>query len=68
MGNINIISEVKNGNINFAIKEWKRKSIYITKELRDRKYFDKPSVKKRLTKKTAIYNKKRQSEIEDNNE
>lgn len=55
---VRIISEVKNGNINFALKEWKRKNFYITKELKERREFEKPSAKKREVKKNAIYKNK----------
>lgn len=51
----NIVSVVKNGNITHAIKEWKKKSFYLIKELKERRSFEKPSVKKRTIKKAAIH-------------
>jgi small subunit ribosomal protein S21 len=55
-----IIVEV-NGNIDKALKKFKRKfeKIGIIKELRDRQYFEKASVKKRNKKLKAIYVEKK---------
>jgi len=67
MAIFNIISEVKNGNINFSIKEWKRKSFYIVKELKERKSFEKPCEKRRKMVKNAK-NKNRYKLIEEQSE
>jgi small subunit ribosomal protein S21 len=51
-----LIVSVKNGNIEWAVKEYKKK-IQTTKqieELRERKNFTKPSVRKRLQKEETI--------------
>ena len=51
-----LIVNVKNGNIEWALKEYKKK-IQSTKqieELRDRKNFTKPSKRKRLQKEETI--------------
>lgn len=51
-----LIVSVKGGNIEWALKEYKKK-IQSTKqieELRERKNFTKPSVKKRLQKEETI--------------
>jgi len=51
-----LIVSVKGGNIEWALKEYKKK-IQSTKqieELRDRKNFTKPSVRKRLQKEETI--------------
>lgn len=53
-----IIVPVKDGeNIERALKKFKRKfeKTGVTKELRRRQQFDKPSVKKRLAMEHAIY-------------
>ncbi|MBO4592940.1 MAG: 30S ribosomal protein S21 [Bacteroidaceae bacterium] len=53
-----IIVPLKEGdNIERALKKFKRKfeKTGITKELRRRQQFDKPSVKKRLAKEHAVY-------------
>jgi small subunit ribosomal protein S21 len=51
-----LIVSVKNGNIEWALKEYKRKvqSTKQIEELRDRKNFTKPSVRKRLQKEETI--------------
>jgi small subunit ribosomal protein S21 len=51
-----LIVSVKGGNIEWALKEYKRKvqSTKQIEELRDRKNFTKPSVKKRLQKEETI--------------
>ncbi|NBU81283.1 MAG: 30S ribosomal protein S21 [Flavobacteriaceae bacterium] len=51
-----LIVSVKNGNIEWALKEYKKKvqSTKQIEELRDRKNFTKPSVRKRLQKNEAI--------------
>lgn len=53
-----IVVPVKEGeNIERALKKFKRKfeKTGVTKELRARQQFDKPSVKKRLAKEHAVY-------------
>ncbi len=51
-----LIVDVKNGNIEYALKQYKRKvqNSKQIEELRDRKEFTKPSVKKRLQKEETI--------------
>lgn len=51
-----LIVSVKNGNIEWALKEYKKKvqSTKQIEELRDRKNFTKPSVIKRLQKEETI--------------
>ena len=51
-----LIVSVKNGNIEWALKEYKRKvqSTKQIEELRDRKNFTKPSVRKRLQKEETM--------------
>ncbi len=51
-----LIVSVKGGNIEWALKEYKKKvqSTKQIEELRDRKNFTKPSVKKRLQREETI--------------
>ncbi len=51
-----LIVDVKNGNIELALKQYKRKvqNIKQIEELRERQTFVKPSVKKRLQKEDTI--------------
>ena len=51
-----LIVSVKNGNIEWALKEYKRKvqSTKQIEELRDRKNFTKPSKRKRLQKEETM--------------
>lgn len=51
-----LVVSVKNGNIEWALKEYKKKvqSTKQIEELRDRKNFTKPSVRKRLQKEETI--------------
>ncbi len=51
-----LIVSVKGGNVEWALKEYKKKvqSTKQIEELRDRKNFTKPSVRKRLQKNEAI--------------
>ena len=51
-----LIVSVKNGNIDWALKDYKRKvqSTKQIEELRERKNFTKPSVRKRLQKEETI--------------
>ena len=53
-----IISPVSENSLNSALKIWKQKSKYITEELKMRKVFKKPSVKKREQKLKAIHRDK----------
>ena len=52
-----IIVKVENGNIEKALKIFKRKclSTKILQELKDRQFYTKPSIKKRINKNKAIY-------------
>ena len=52
-----IIVKVDNGNIEKALKIFKKKclSTKILQELRDRQFYTKPSEKKRINKNKAIY-------------
>lgn len=62
-----LIIEVKEGeNIDRALKRYKRKfqNAGVIKELRKRKEFVKPSVKKRNTKMKAVYREKVRNEME----
>lgn len=62
MGIANTLIEVKGGNINKAVKDWKASvEKYGIKEiLQDKKQYTKPSERKRLQKEEAIRkNKKR---------
>jgi small subunit ribosomal protein S21 len=51
-----LVVSVKNGNIEWAVKEYKKKvqSTKQIEELRDRKNFIKPSKRKRLQKEETI--------------
>jgi small subunit ribosomal protein S21 len=51
-----IIIDIKNGNIELALKQYKRKvqNIKQVEQLRERQTFVKPSVKNRLEKEKAI--------------
>lgn len=51
-----IVIDIKNGNIELALKQYKRKvqNIKQIEELRERQTFVKPSVKNRLQKEEAI--------------
>ena len=51
-----LIVSVKNGNIDWALKDYKRKvqSTKQIEEFRERKNFTKPSVRKRLQKEETI--------------
>ena len=51
-----LIINIKNGNIESALKQYKKKvqNIKQTEELRERQIFVKPSVKNRLQKEKAI--------------
>ena len=58
---------VKNGNIESALKFLKRKvrNTKQTKELRDNKEYTKPSVERREKKKKAIYDEQKRRERDD---
>lgn len=63
-----LIIEVKKGeSIDVALKRLKNKfkKTKVTEEIRNRMYFDKPSVKKREIKQKAIY-KQKMNDQEDN--
>lgn len=45
----------KEGSLVKALKVWKKKSIFIVKELKERKEYIKPSFKKREQKRKAIH-------------
>lgn len=56
-----LIIEIKKGeSVDIALKKLKNKfrKVKIAEELRDRMYYDKPSVKKRETKQNAVYKQK----------
>jgi small subunit ribosomal protein S21 len=55
-----LIVDVKDGNIERALKSYKNKvkSVKQIEQLRDRKEFEKPSVSKRIAKQKAIRNNK----------
>jgi small subunit ribosomal protein S21 len=55
-----LIVDVKDGNIERALKVYKNKvkSVKQIEQLRDRKEFEKPSVTKRIAKQKAIRNNK----------
>lgn len=58
-----IIVNVKDGNIERALKEFKRKTIKIKQmqALQEQREFKKDSVKKRLQKKKAVYKQQKNS-------
>lgn len=53
-----IIVSIAESSLNVALKVWKKKSRFITNELRSRKEFKKNSVIKREQKLKAIYKRK----------
>ena len=57
---------VVKGNINRALKQFKRKfrNTQVLKELRERKYYTKPSKKRRVEKDEAIRKHKKQQDDE----
>ena len=61
-----LIIPVKKGNINRALKQFKRKfrDTQVLKELRERKYYTKPSLKRRREKDEAISRHKKQRDDE----
>ena len=54
------------GNINRALKQFKRKfrDTKVIKELRERQYYTKPSLKRRIEKDEAIRKRKKQQDDE----
>ena len=62
-----IIVKVENGNIEKALKIFKRKclSTKILQELKDRQFYTKPSIKKRINKNKAIYIQKTYRNIDE---
>lgn len=63
-----LIVEIKNGeNIEVALKKFKNKfkKTKVAEQLRDNLYYDKPSVKKRVSKNKAIYIQKAKNQSED---
>jgi small subunit ribosomal protein S21 len=63
-----LIIDVKDGNIERALKAYKNKvkSVKQIEELRDRKEFEKPSVTKRIQKLNAVHNEKLQNFFDKN--
>ena len=61
-----LIIKVQKGNINRALKQFKRKfrDTKVLKELRERKYYTKPSLKRRREKDDAIRRLKKQQDDE----
>ena len=59
-----LIIKVQKGNINRALKQFKRKfrDTKVLKELRERKYYTKPSLKRRREKDEAIRKLKKQDD------
>ena len=61
-----LIIKVQKGNINRALKQFKRKfrDTQILKELKERKQYIKPSLKRRIEKDEAIRKHKKQQDDE----
>ena len=61
-----LIIKVQKGNINRALKQFKRKfrNTQVLKELRERQYYTKPSKKRRVEKDEAIRKHKKQQDDE----
>ena len=61
-----LIVKVQKGNINRALKQFKKKfrDTKVIKEIREKKHFTKPSLKKRRTKEEAIRKLKKQQDNE----
>ena len=57
MGIANTVIEVKDGNIQKALKQYKERTLSygIKEKLNEKKYFTKPSEVKRLQKQKAVY-------------
>jgi small subunit ribosomal protein S21 len=64
-----LIIDVKDGNIERALKSYKNKvkSVKQIEQLRNRKEFEKPSVTKRIAKQKAIRKEKLQNFFDKNN-
>lgn len=63
-----LIVEIKKGEtIEIALKKFKNKfkRTKVTEQLKDNLYYDKPSIKKRESKKKAIYIQKIKNQLED---
>ena len=62
-----LIVKIKKGNLNKALKEFKRKfkQTGVLNELKERKYFKKKSLEKRLLKNKAIRKLKKEKENND---
>ena len=62
-----LIVKVEKGNLNRALKNFKKKfrNTQVIKEVRERQYFVKPSLKKKLIKDKAIRRLKKQKENND---
>ena len=61
-----LIIKVQKGNINRALKQFKKKfrDTKVLKELRERQYYTKPSKKRRVEKDEAIRKHKKQQDDE----
>ena len=61
-----LVIPVKKGNINRALKQFKRKfrDTKVIKELREKQYYTKPSKKRRVEKDDAIRRLKKQQDDE----
>ena len=59
-----LIVKVEKGNLNRALKKFKKKfrNTQVIKEVRERQYFVKPSLKKKLIKDKAIRRLKKQKD------
>ena len=62
-----LIVKVEKGNLNRALKNFKKKfrNTQVIKEVRERQYFVKPSLKKKLIKDKAIHKQKHLKNKED---
>ena len=62
-----LIVKVERGNLNRALKNFKKKfrNTQVVKEIREREYFKKPSLKRKLIKDKAIRRLKKQRENND---
>ena len=61
-----LIVKVQKGNLNRALKQFKRKfrNTQVIKELRERQHYTKPSLKRKIEKENAIRKSKKQQENE----
>jgi small subunit ribosomal protein S21 len=61
-----IVVKVDGGNIEKALRQWKRKFITqkVVEELRERTEYVKPSVKRRTQIKDAVYRQKKRTQSE----